>query len=324
MPQQPKFKDCVWESAKDPQNTFRTMIWLCIFSGIVANHNVGPQLERFLDLFLLCDPRAATTQPSFLMDPRLSLGDEPPNGLIRGSHVTRHESPLSVGDCSEAMGDTLGSEARSTTSQYDDGEHESRGGLPPIPEGEEPPPSPNATESEGATEVAQKAAEIKRLPSPVKSGRMSGGASWFAHSDVHALALSQVTDSYSSLGPKAQLLDRRLFQTLITVVRGPSLQLLLALKGDAQRYTYWIIALWKHAELGGSNRRTAAMAAMQAVKFQGDAGQWKMQVMAASREITRDIRLRGDHRALHDGVHDDILPGKISASTVHEGQRYQL
>ena len=59
----------------------------------------------------------------------------------------------------------------------------------------------------------------------------------------------------------------------------------LFLKGDAQRYTHGIIAFWKHAELGDSNHRTAAMAAMQAVEFQGDAGQWKMQVMAASREI---------------------------------------
>ena len=50
-------------------------------------------------------------------------------------------------------------------------------------------------------------------------------------------------------------------------------------------YTYGIIALWKHAELGASNRRTAAMPAMQTAKFQGDAGQCKMQVMAASREI---------------------------------------
>ena len=60
MPQQPKFKDCVWESAKHPSMTFCT--WLCIFGRIVANYNVGPQLERFLDLFLVRDPQAATTQ----------------------------------------------------------------------------------------------------------------------------------------------------------------------------------------------------------------------------------------------------------------------
>ena len=105
------------------------MPWLCIFGGIVANYNVGPQLERFLDLFLLRDPQAATTQPSFLNDPRLSLDDELPNGLIRGSNVTRHESPLSTGDRSSVTGDALGSEARSTASQYDDDKQSSGGGL---------------------------------------------------------------------------------------------------------------------------------------------------------------------------------------------------
>ena len=165
---------------------------------------MGPQLERFLDLFLLRDPQAATTRPSFLNDLRLSLGDELPNGLIRGSIITRHQSPLSQGDRSGATGDTLGSEVRSTTSHYADDEHDSGSGLPSIPEGEEGPPSPNATESEGsATEVAQKTAEISKLPSPVKSGRRSGGASWLTHSDEYALALSQVTDSYSPLGPEA-------------------------------------------------------------------------------------------------------------------------
>ena len=51
MPQQPEFKDCVWESAKGPYTTFRT--WLCIFGGIVdvVNYTVGPQQERCLDLF---------------------------------------------------------------------------------------------------------------------------------------------------------------------------------------------------------------------------------------------------------------------------------
>ena len=117
MPQQPKFKDRVWESVKDPQNTFCT--WLCIFGGIVAhaNCNAGPQLERFLDLFLLCDPQAATMQPLFLTDLMLSLLDALPNGLIQGSHITRHESPLSMGGRSEATGKTLGSEVCSMTSQ---------------------------------------------------------------------------------------------------------------------------------------------------------------------------------------------------------------
>ena len=133
MPQQPKFKDCVWESAnsKCPSTTFRTC--LCIFGGIIANYSVGPQLERFLDLFPKRDPQAATTRPSFLDDPRLSLGDEPASASFHGSRVTRHQSPFSQGARSGVTGDTLGSEARSTTSQYDDDKHDSGGGLPPIP-----------------------------------------------------------------------------------------------------------------------------------------------------------------------------------------------
>jgi hypothetical protein len=234
MPQQPKFKDCVWNSDKDPYTSFRT--WLCVFGGIVANYNVGPQLERFLDLFLVRDPQAATTQPSFLSDPRLSLG-EPSGAHAQGSNVTRHPSPLSMGGRSEATGETLGSEVRSTTSHYDD-EHESGEGLSPIPEGdEEEPMSPdsNATVSEAqAAEAAladlanQTSAQIKMLKSPGRSGKRSGGQSWLTHSEEHAQQLSLVTDSYSSLGPEARLLDRRLFQTLVTVVKGPSLQLLLA------------------------------------------------------------------------------------------------
>ena len=51
MPQQPKFKDCVWDSAKDPYTVSSFRTWMCFFGGIVDNYNVGPQLERYLDLF---------------------------------------------------------------------------------------------------------------------------------------------------------------------------------------------------------------------------------------------------------------------------------
>ena len=100
------------------------------------------------------------------------------------------------------------------------------------------------------------------------------------------------------------------------------MKLPLALKGDVQRYTYGALALWKHAELGASNRRTAAMAAMQAVKFQGDAGQWKMQVMAASWEIyTSGVTIE---HFLMGCVPAAILPMEDSASPKHDGQRHQL
>ena len=74
-----------------------------------------------------------------------------------------------MGGRAEATGETLGSEARSTTSQFDNDKQESGRGLSSIPEGKEGPPSPNATESEGSVlhELAQKAADMKRLTSPV-------------------------------------------------------------------------------------------------------------------------------------------------------------
>ena len=84
-----------------------------------------------------------------------------------------------MGGRSEATGEALRSEAHSTTSQYDDdAEQSSGGGLSTIPEGKEGPPSLDATVSDAGSalhELAQKAAEMKRLPSPVESGKRSGG-----------------------------------------------------------------------------------------------------------------------------------------------------
>ena len=90
--QQPKLKACVWDSAKDHHTM--SSFWLWTFGGIVANYPVGPQLERFLDLFLKLDPQAATTGPSFLDDPRLSLEDEPTSERRGGLNFTRHKAPL--------------------------------------------------------------------------------------------------------------------------------------------------------------------------------------------------------------------------------------
>ena len=101
---------------------------------------------------------------------------------------------------------------------------------------------------------------------------MTSASQRSAQERLRAALLDTVTDYYSSLPEAAQILDRRLFQTLITIVKGPRLQLLLQLKDQDARYTNGVIALWKHADLGASTRRTAAMSSMTNVKFQGDAG----------------------------------------------------
>ena len=155
MPQQPKlsqkFKDCMWDSARRIR-TRPSALGVHLWGnrrGIVAKYAVGPQLDMFLDLFRKRDPQAATTRPSFLDDPRLSLGDGPASASFHayGSAITRHQSPLSTGDRSGVTGDTLGSEARPTGEEYESQASGDWRPLSSIPEGEEgDPPSPNATD----------------------------------------------------------------------------------------------------------------------------------------------------------------------------------
>ena len=65
MPQQPKFKDCIYDSSKDhPPHVFRT--WLTVLGGIVSNYPTGPCLEKFLQLFLGWNSNIVVAAPSFL------------------------------------------------------------------------------------------------------------------------------------------------------------------------------------------------------------------------------------------------------------------
>ena len=80
-------------------------------------------------------------------------------------------------------------------------------------------------------------------------------------------------------------LDKTLFLTIMSMVKGSSLSLLQDLKGKNARYTFAIIALWKHAELGSSSRRLNAMTDMQFLMFNGEAGKWKIDLMKNAREV---------------------------------------
>ena len=68
---QPKFRDCAFDSTKDPTN-FRT--WLRLISGIVRTIQGGALLEKFLDTYLLREKHVSVTRPAFLNDPRLRFG----------------------------------------------------------------------------------------------------------------------------------------------------------------------------------------------------------------------------------------------------------
>ena len=68
---QPKFKDCVFESDKDPKY-FR--VWVRLLSGIVRNIPGGAAIENFLDNYLSREKYLAMTRPAFLDDPLLTFG----------------------------------------------------------------------------------------------------------------------------------------------------------------------------------------------------------------------------------------------------------
>ena len=71
---QPKFKDCVFDSSKEPE-AFR--VWLRLISGLVMSIANGVWLETFLDNFLGRNPFQSSTRPAFLNDPALALADSP-------------------------------------------------------------------------------------------------------------------------------------------------------------------------------------------------------------------------------------------------------
>ena len=48
------------------------------------------------------------------------------------------------------------------------------------------------------------------------------------------------------------------------------------LTGNNARYTFAIIALWKHAALEDSSRRLAAMETMENLQFWGEGSKWKL------------------------------------------------
>ena len=75
---------------------------------------------------------------------------------------------------------------------------------------------------------------------------------------------------YRDLPPEATYLDKILFNMLQTIVKGDYHDVISNLKGNNARYTFAIIALWKHAALEDSSRRLTAMDTMENLQFQGD------------------------------------------------------
>ena len=103
---------------------------------------------------------------------------------------------------------------------------------------------------------------------------------------------------YSDLPEEAVQLDKTLFYTLMTIVRGSYLLLISDLTGEYARYTFAIIALWNHANLSACNRRIEAMTEMANLTYHGDAGKWKLDFISKAREIYQS-RATIEHYIMH-------------------------
>ena len=97
--------------------------------------------------------------------------------------------------------------------------------------------------------------------------------------------MGQIYNVYGDLPQESQDLDLLLFQSLYTIVTGAYLSIIADLQGDDARYTYAIIAMWQHHAMGASSRRLNALNDMMDLQFTGDAGKWKLELMAKAREV---------------------------------------
>ena len=109
---------------------------------------------------------------------------------------------------------------------------------------------------------------------------------------------SEYPKAYYQLSSESQALDKALFHTLFTIVQGSYLDLITDLTGENARYTFAIIAMWRHGELGSSTRRIVAMNKMQELQYHGDASKWKLDFISKAREVYSS-KLSIEHFIMH-------------------------
>ena len=131
------------------------------------------------------------------------------------------------------------------------------------------------------------ASSVRGLHSPATSSRTTSTAKGLPRPRDSPSAPSwiQTYDNYADLPDESQALDLLLFQSLYTIVTGPYLSIITDLQGDDARYTYAIIAMWQHNAMGASSRRLNALNDMMDLQYVGDAGKWKLELMAKAREV---------------------------------------
>ena len=105
---------------------------------------------------------------------------------------------------------------------------------------------------------------------------------------------SRSVENYNDLSEETKEMDLQLHSTLCTIVKGQYLDIVSSLEGPDARYSFAIIALWKHAALDDSTRRLNAMSSLEKLQFNNDGAKWKVDFIRAVREVY-DSKLTLEH-----------------------------
>ena len=283
---QPKFQDCLLKDTEPPSYIF---VWIKIISGIVSNINSmsdegGWELESLLDNYLERSSTQTALRPSFLQDEALLMDDEDL------SHRTGDGVSLGSGD----TGGRESNASEQDSSRTESVAEEASSHLDETLQRDDISPEVRAELEEIKARLRRPVQESVPTPSPSAGGRSRGRRSPSRHD--HGPRRQVLT--YRDLSPEAQHLDKALFNTMQTIIKGTYLQCLMGLEGRFARYTYAVIALWKHASLNSNTRRIAAMDSMSGLTYHGDPGKWKLDFLRAVREIY-ESRVTMEHWIMH-------------------------
>ena len=109
------------------------------------------------------------------------------------------------------------------------------------------------------------------LEPPEASPQQAHGMAAINREDQELHDLQMNPKKYQDLHPDAQRVDRQLFQTLQTIVKGSILCLISHRTGQYASYTFGIIAIWRHHRLSSATRKLSAMTRMQELQYYGNA-----------------------------------------------------
>ena len=231
---QPKFKDCQFDSAKNPAGL---LTWMMLISNLVRNISGGMGIEHFLDWYLKRNVKSQAIKPAFLDNEALRLPED--ESFFNVFATDPNYGQLSSPPSAAVSGNGTAADSEATLSEAVSDDAATKEGTP-------------------------------KQPAPVQGPKVS--AELFPR-------------KYTDLSSESRDLDIMLYTVLVTVITGPMLDIIQGLQGVNARYTFAIIAMWEHAQLGASTRRLKAMETMNNLSFNGDAAKWKIDFLKAAREI---------------------------------------